>query len=344
MIVRLPASTPRAPAGRAPAGRTRAGRALLLGLLALACTGGDGSSDTAAAGEGSAAGDTTAAAPAPRRAFARRATVEGFRVPESALHDAELDVWFVSNIDGDATGKDGNGFIARVTADGDVDSLRVVAGGRGGATLHAPKGLALQGDTLWVADIDAVRGFQRRTGAPVASISLAGMGAVFLNDIARGPDGALYVTDTGIRFTASGVEHPGPDRIFRIEGRRATVALRSDSLAGPNGIAWDSANARFLIASYLGDGVFAWKPGDAAPARVATGVGQFDGIAVLRDGRVLVTSWADSALWVLDGDSLARAMPDLPSPADLGTDASRSMIAVPLFTSGRVTAIDVPGK
>jgi hypothetical protein len=36
-------------------------------------------------------------------------------------------------------------------------------------TLHAPRGMSIVGDTLWVADADAVRGFDRRSGAPLAA-------------------------------------------------------------------------------------------------------------------------------------------------------------------------------
>jgi sugar lactone lactonase YvrE len=139
----------------------------------------------------------------------------------------------VANINGDPFGKDNNGFIARVTADGKVDSLKFIAGGRGGVTLNAPKGMAFTGDTLWVADIDAVRGFNRRTGAAAGSVKVPG--AKFLNDITAGPDGTLYITDSGLGPKFS---HPGPDRIYQIKGGKATVAFESKDLAAPNGIAF----------------------------------------------------------------------------------------------------------
>src|SRR5690349_10166824 len=175
--------------------------ALALPALLLACTSAD---DKAA--DTVAARDTAAPAPAAAPAGPRPvATVQGFKTPESVKYDPELDVWFVSNINGVPSDKDNNGFIARVNAEtGQVDSMMFVAGGRGGVTLNAPKGMALQGDTLWVADVDALRGFNRRTGAHVASINLPG--ASFANDVVAAADGSLYVTDTGIRITATGME------------------------------------------------------------------------------------------------------------------------------------------
>src|SRR2546430_2953341 len=143
--------------------------------------------------------------------------VEGFLTPESVLHDTVQDIYFVSNTNGSPTAKDNNGFISRVRPDGAVENLKFIEGGRTGVTLHAPKGMALNGDTLWVADIDVVRAFNAKTGALVDSVSLSKLGAVFLNDVAVAPTGALYITDTGIKFDDVGnVLHPGPDRIFRI--------------------------------------------------------------------------------------------------------------------------------
>jgi len=322
------------------ASRRRATR-LALALLALAaCTSGDSdaASDSGAAtasGTDSAAADTVGGAPA------LVGTIDGLRTPESVLHDPEQDIYFVSNIGGNPSVKDGDGAIARVHADSlDTPVLGWVRGGRTGITLNAPKGMAIVGDTLWVADIDAVRGFNRRTGRPVASVSLAAQGAVFLNDVAAGPGDTLYVTDTGIRFGADGtMSHPGPDRVFAVARRTASVAVEGTILSGPNGAAWDSAGRRLLVAPFAGPTVLAWTPGGRAPnpRRLAAGPGSFDGIARLADGRVLVTSWADSSVYAMERDStMTRLITGLEAPADLGVDATRRRVLVPLFNLNRV--------
>ena len=303
------------------------------------------SGDRAAAGDSTTAIDSaTASADVP--AQARRVTsVTGFKTPESVRYDAAEDVFYVSNINGSPVAKDNNGFISRVRADGAIDSLMFVAGGRGSVTLNAPKGMALVGDTLWVTDIDAVRAFERRTGKPVATIDFARRGAKFLNDIAAGPDGALYITDTGIRFRGNDVQHPGPDRIFRIAPNRAvTVAIQGDTLGRPNGIAWDDANDRFIVVSFGGTRIFAWEPGKAAPTPIASGAGQFDGVEVLADGRVLVSSWTDSTVSVVQDSTMTRMISGLPSPADIGVDSKRQRVAVPLFNDGRVELWQIPAS
>lgn len=88
---------------------------------------------------------------------AERVEVTGFSTPESVVHDAVDDVYLVSNINGEPLAEDGNGFISRVTPDGEVEALRWIDGEADGVELNAPKGMAVLGDTLYVADIDCVR-------------------------------------------------------------------------------------------------------------------------------------------------------------------------------------------
>ena len=256
-------------------------------------------------------------------------------------YDPDLDVWYVSNVNGTPFAKDGNGYISRLKGDGTLDSLRFIAGGTDGVTLNGPKGMALQGDTLWVADIDAVRAFDRRTGKPVASIDLKGK-AKFLNDAAVGPDGAIYVTDSG--FEEEGFKHTGPDRVFRIAGRKATIALEADSLAGPNGITWDGAHKRFIIVPFAGTEVRAWTPGSKTTVALGTTKGQLDGVEVLDSTRLLITSWTDSSLFVFDNGAAVPLFGGLPSPADIGVDTKRNRVAIPELMEDRVEFRTLPAS
>lgn len=308
--------------------------ALSLCLLLAAC---GGAKDAASR---QAAMDTTATHP---MTPARVASVDGFSTPESVIYDPDQDVWFVTNINGGPSEKDNNGFISRLKPDGTIDSLKFIAGGRDGVTLNAPKGQAIVGDTLWVADIDAVRGFNRKTGAPVATVAF-GTKARFLNDVAVGPDGALYVTDTGIIIDAKGIQHPGPDRIFRVGPDHAvTVKAEGDSLLGPNGIAWDAMHNRFVVVPFGGTALLTWVP-DSTPASFATGPGQQDGVVVLPDGRVLVSSWADSTIFVASPSGRTALIKGVAAPADIGLDTKRAHLAVPLFTQNRVEIWTVPAQ
>ena len=316
------------------------GAGMVLPLLALAACGGEKRSATADSTGASATATPAGGAPA---AYAHAATITGFKTPESVKYDADLDVYFVSNINGNPSQKDGNGFISRVRTDNDtVEELRFIEGGKNRVVLNAPKGMAVVGDTLIVADIDAVRMFNKRTGLPIATVDLAGKKATFLNDVAVGGDGAIYVTDTGIRFGPTGeMSHPGTDQIFRIAGRSATVAVSGATLSGPNGIAWDASNGRFVVAPFAGKALMTWKPGDASAAEMVTGVGEWDGIEPLDGGRVLASSWADSSVTLFQGNNATKVATGVPSPADFGIDTKRNRLLVPIFTGDRVEVFDI---
>jgi sugar lactone lactonase YvrE len=281
--------------------------------------------------------DTAAAAAAPAM-FASAGATDSMKTPESVRYDADLDAYFVSNINGNPSAKDGNGFIAQVDAANTSSVKMLVQGGRNGATLNAPKGMAVVGDTLWVADIDAVRAFNKRTGAVIANVDLRPMKATFLNDVVAGPDGAIYITDSGIKFDdKGGMTHPGQDQIFKIVGRKASAAIKSDSaLKSPNGIAWDGANGRFVLGPFADKVVSGWKDGDATVTPIATGPGGYDGVEVLSDGRILVTSWADSSVQVIANGAFRKVVGNVDGPADIGVDTKRNVLAVPRFNVGRV--------
>ncbi|MBV9773599.1 MAG: SMP-30/gluconolactonase/LRE family protein [Gemmatimonadetes bacterium] len=271
--------------------------------------------------------------------------LQGFRSPESVRYDPDQDVYFVSNMDGPGSSKDGNGYIVRFPAADPGRSSVFVQGGKNGAMLDAPKGMALHGDTLWVADIDVLRGFDRRTGAPLATVDLRPQRAVLLNDVAVGPDGSLRVTDSGIAMTRIGVLHPGGDRIFAVgPGRSVSVVAQGAALGRPNGITWDPAGRRWIVVSFdpFRSEVYALRPGESARTVLARGLGRFDGVERLADGRLLVTCWSDSSLHVLSGGSDERMIRDLWQPADLGVDTRRGEVAIPLVLQGRVEIWRLP--
>src|SRR4051812_40986348 len=204
-----------------------------------------------------------------------------FHQPESVKYDAEQDVYFVSNMNGFGSVKDNNGYISRVNASDINDIQTLVQGGAHGVTLHAPKGMAIHGDTLWVCDIDALRGFDRHGGAPLATIDFTPYRAVLLNDIAVGPDGSLHVTDTGIQMTEKGVIFSGGDKMFVVGPNHAVrVQASGPQLDKPNGITWDANGKRWLYVSFnpFNSRLFAMHDGDTTRAVLDSGHGKWDGV------------------------------------------------------------------
>ena len=261
----------------------------------------------------------------------RVATIEGLSGPEAVRYDPDLDVYFIANFNGEAAG-DSNGFISRVAANDLTMTTRFMEG-TPAAPLHGPRGMFVTGDTLWVADADGVHGFDRNVGTQVAFVSFTAFAPGFLNDIVQGPDGALYITDTGL------------SRVYRLAGRDVTIAIEDSTMLRPNGITWDEANARFLLVSWdPGNTMHAWRLGEGWVTDVGViGNGRNDGVEIF-GSRILVASQSDSALHAYaDGERITFArVPG--NPADIGIDTRRGRVAVPYIALDRVDIWDLPAE
>jgi hypothetical protein len=270
------------------------------------------------------------------------ASPSGFNQPEAVRYDPDQDLYFVGNWGtGGPEAKDNNGYISRMTPEGKIEQPKFIAGGTNGATLHSPRGMTIVGDTLWVVDADAVRGFNRRTGAPLATADFSAYKLGFLNDIAAGP-GAVYGIDKDI--VAAGpdalyVTDTGTDRLYRIGGGKVTVAVENKALGSPNGITWDAGNHRFIIVPWAGDSTLKeWTVGTRTLSVVGkkSGGTQFDGVEVLGGDRVLVSAQSDSSLYLFTGGTGHPIIKTGGAPADIAVDTKRNRVAVPFVDRGMV--------
>src|SRR5262245_53031155 len=103
-------------------------------------------------------------------------SLAGFKEPESALYDPQRNVVYVSNVAGEADGKDGVGFISKMSPDGKMIEPEWVKG------LNGPKGLMMSGNKLYVSDIDQLVEIDVDKGE--VSNRWPAEGAKFLNDTA----------------------------------------------------------------------------------------------------------------------------------------------------------------
>jgi hypothetical protein len=256
--------------------------------------------------------------------------------PESVLHDTKADVYLISNLVGAPLAKDNNGRIARMAPDGRLLAAAWIEGGRNGVELHAPKGLCLVDEVLWVADIDVLRRFDRNTGAPLPGVPIPG--ASFLNDVSAAPDGTVYCTDSGLDAS---FQATGTDAIWRVGADLQPQRFAAGpELGQPNGI----------VAQKTGVYVVSWRDGSFAlidgkghrTELLRAPMAQLDGLLRLEatDDRPpvwLATSWAGACIYRFDLQGGCTALPArLEQPADFGYDAKRKRLLVPLFGSDRV--------
>jgi len=281
-------------------------------------------------------------APTPSSTSVRTIANAGFDEPENLVYDPAADVYLVSNIVGGPATRDDNGFISRVSPDGQVLALKWIAGGVNGAVLDAPKGLAIRGDTLAVADVGGVHLFDRRTGAPIATHALPG---IVMNDVAWGADGTLWITDTGPDRTTTPVDTSKDlDAVWQIlPGGEVRAAARGLALDRPDGLLLDDDGA--LVSTFGANRI---EHVDARGERGQRTVltlpgGRVDGLRRLPDGAMAVTSWDTKSVYrARPGDSLRVLLRDVTSPAGVAVDTRRGRLAVTSMQGNALYLLPLP--
>src|SRR5436309_12168547 len=123
--------------------------------------------------------------------------VTGLKNPAGFIVDSSTGYYFISNENGQPTERDNNGFITKLDDQGRLLKLKFIEGGVNGVTLHAPKGLAVIGRTLYVSDIDQVRRFETDTGRALGDLDLSSVPVDFLTGLATDGHSTRYIADAG---------------------------------------------------------------------------------------------------------------------------------------------------
>lgn len=260
----------------------------------------------------------------------------GLATPESVEYNAVEDVYLVTNINGDPLAADGNGFISKLKPNGDVMDLKWIDGEKEGVTLNAPKGAAIVGKNLFVADINQVHVFSLPDGRQKKSITLSE--SSFLNGITPGAGDYVYVTDSGF---GDGFVPSGTDAIYKVwsNGQYETIIKDKDKdMGAPNGI-WDD-NGRLVVVTFGSGKVISIDRSGKQTTLPATPHGELDGLVKLKDGRFLLSSWGGSAIYAMNKDHTFTVFADsLDAPADLGIDTKRKRLLIPLFKQNKIVIL-----
>lgn len=242
------------------------------------------------------------------------------RVPESVLFDAKRATLFLSLIDGNPWDADGVGGIAKLSTDGITLDQDWVRG------LNCPKGIGIDGNKMYVADLTEVVVINIKKGTVDSRIKPEG--AQNLNDITVTPEGVVYVSDSKA------------GNVYRIENGKAELYLQNQE--GVNGL--QNANGMLIVAAGKN---FIRVDSKKEIKTIATLPQAGDGIEPVGNGDYIVTSWAGYIFYVFaDGKviTLLDTHEQKKNTADIGYDKTTGMLYVPTFFGKTIAAYKINWK
>ncbi len=245
-------------------------------------------------------------------------TPVGLETPESAYYHKPSGKIYVSNIVGKSWEKDSLGFISIITAKGEFVKLKWVEG------LHAPKGIAIYKQKLFVADIDRLVEIDLVSGKIIKTYTHTK--AVNLNDVAVDKDGLVYVSDSKNKC------------LFYLKADSLQLFLESEEFVRLNGIFIEGNQ---LLCGTNDSKFIAIDKNTKAISVIRTDVSYIDGLIKVGKGKYIASNFKGLivSLDVKKGvDKLLDTTIAKVNAADLGYIKKRKLILVPTFNDNKVIA------
>ncbi len=235
-------------------------------------------------------------------------------MPESVLYDAKSGLLYVAVMGNSSDAKDGIGSIGKLGLDGKIIDLEWVNG------LNAPKGMAIYGDKMYVADITDVLIID----IPSAKVekTLPVEGAAFLNDVTVDDNGVVYISDSKTKKIHRLLNGKIEGYMEEMEGINGLKAV-GDNLyvaGGKNLLRADAKKGLIKVAGLPQGG---------------------DGIEPVGNGDFIFSSWPGYIYYVYaDGkhDVLLETYKEKINSADIGYDPVKKIVYVPTFFKKSVVA------
>lgn len=143
-------------------------------------------------------------------------TSQDLEAPESVIYNDATGEIYVSNISGKPLEANGHGFISKLSKDGKIEELKWITG------LNAPKGMSINGNSLYVSDINTLVEIDIKNSKIVNSYPVKD--AIFFNDVATDNKGNVYVSDSHT------------NKVHWLKNGKLETWLGDDVLKGPNGL------------------------------------------------------------------------------------------------------------
>lgn len=239
-------------------------------------------------------------------------TSDGLKTPESALFDQTTNCIYVSNIDGNPTEKDGNGFISILNADGKMKTLKWITG------LNAPKGQAIYKDNYYVADIDELVVVSIKDSKIAKRYKIEN--SKFLNDVTVAEDGTVFVSDMQ--------DH----KIYALVNGKIELWLDNTQLENVNGL-WAEKGQLFAGTGQLLQIDMKTKSIKA----LVENTGGIDGLEKMDDGNFIYSNW-QGRVFVTKGKESIKLLDtvDKLNTADIDWIPSKKLVLVPTFSGNSI--------
>ncbi len=261
------------------------------------------------------------------------AKITGLKMPESVVQASDGRV-FVSEIND--FGVDGDGQISLIQ-DGKAS---LFAKG-----LDDPKGLAIVGNFLFVADIKkilkiAISGPKQGQVEVFAAASAFPVTPVFLNDLEADLAGNLYVSDSGDLKGQGGA-------VYQINAQgqvRLLINSQQDNrILAPNGLLMDDTGDVLLIVDFASGILYSYNLASKQLMDVAQGFGGGDGLVHHANGTMYVSDWKNGKVFRLDMTGEVTAIgPAYQSAADIALTRDEKVLMVPDMKAGELDFIALP--
>ena len=258
--------------------------------------------------------------------------ITNLQMPQSFIAHPSGEAYFIANANGEPGVADNNGFISKLNRDGELLDRHFIQGGHTDTILHSPNGMAIVGETLYVADLDNIRGFHTQSGKATVTVSLSPFHVEELTDLIADGAGQLFVLDTA------------GAAIYQIDTHHdhaVSLYLQHEDLASPRGLAVHPRSGRLVVVS-LDKGTVMEIAEDRTIAEVISNsffTGRFrslSGIDFDQFGSMYLSDMTAGKIWRVHPDRSMQVIAEfLISPCTVKIDRRNHMILVPyLYANG----------
>lgn len=254
--------------------------------------------------------------------------VSGLKTPESVIQAKDGRI-FISEIN--EFGKDGDGQISVIDEKG---KLSIFATG-----MDDPKGLAIIGDDLYVADKTRILKVAP-DGNWQVFVAADAFPAVpqFLNDLERDLQGNyLYVSDSG------DLEKGGAIYRISLDGQVISVIdyIKDSRVLAPNGLLMDDSGDVLLFVDFASGVLYSLNMKTNTLIDLAEGFGGGDGLVHHPNGLMYVSDWKNGKIFSVLHDEVKLVKDGFQAAADIALTIDGKYILVPDMKAGELVWIPV---